>query len=171
MAARLLLRGGGRPEEAERPRPNEQASAIVHRRLLKFALIGVLNTGITFLVFNLCTSWLHAPAATANVIGWTAGFVNSFVWNRSWTFHDRRDLPARIAFLRFAVVNAVALGVSEAVLIGLEALAGATGLTDTLGRALTLNVSEAASICAALCVNYALSARWAFGAARATPRA
>jgi putative flippase GtrA len=146
-AARLKSRGG-RPKEAV--------------RLLKFALVGIGNTAVTFVVFNLCTAWLHLPAVAANGVGWTAGFLNSFLWNRSWTFADRRGTPARTVFLRFAAVNVVAFGVSEGVLLSLEALASGTGLTATLGQTLTLNLVEAAAIICALAVNYLLSSRWAF---------
>jgi len=137
----------------------------VRLRFLKFAAVGVLNTGITFLVFNLCVAWVHTPAALANVIAWIAGFANSFVWNRNWTFADRRDLRARTALARFALVNVLMLGVSEGVVIGLERLADSTGITEALGSSLTLNGIEAVAIGCALCVNYALSSNWAFGSA------
>jgi putative flippase GtrA len=163
-AARPFLRRGGRPEEACGPRrAASRARKWTRSRFLQFALVGALNTGIAFAVFNMSTAWLGLPAATANVIAWTAGFVNSFVWNRSWTFRDRRELPARTVLMRFAAVNTVALAVSEGVLVSLEALANSVGLTDALGRTLTLNGAEAASIGVALCVNYLLSSRWAFG--------
>jgi hypothetical protein len=46
-----------------------------------------------------------------------------------------------------------------------KALAGATGLTGALGPGLTLNGIEALAVGCSLCLNYSLSARWAFAAA------
>jgi putative flippase GtrA len=123
------------------------------------------NTAVTFVVFNLCTAWLQVPAAAANVAGWTAGFLNSFLWNRRWTFADRRDASARRTFLRFAAVNVVAFGVSEGVLVGLEALSSTTGVTAAPGYGVTVNLIEGAAIVCALAVNYLLSSRWAFAGA------
>jgi len=125
-----------------------------------------VNTGVTFAVFNLCTAVFGLPPAVANLIGWAAGFANSFVWNRAWTFADRRSLPTRSVLLRFAAVNGLALAVSESVLLGLEALASAGGLTAQYGSTLVGNGIEGVAIGAALAVNYLLSSRWAFAPAR-----
>lgn len=130
-------------------------------RFLRFALVGVANTALTFAVFNLGTAWLQLPAAYANVIGWLAGFANSLVWNRAWTFRDR-DVPLRRALPRFALTNLIALGVSEGVLMGMQALTGALGLGGGLPNAITLNGIEALAIGCSLTVNYTMSVRWAF---------
>jgi putative flippase GtrA len=136
-------------------------------RFLKFAVVGTANTAITFAVFNLCTGWLHMPAAGANVLGWVTGFVNSFVWNRAWTFRDRGHLTAGRVLPRFAVANLAAFGVSEAVVVGGQAFVNAVTRTAGSPSALALNAIEALAIGCSLAVNYAISTRWAF---RADPR-
>ena len=135
-----------------------------HRRFLKFAAVGVVNTAVTFAVFNLLATRLGAPAAAANLAGWTAGFVNSFLLNRAWTFADRRGLQTGRVLARFALTNVLAFGVSELVVVTGEALLTTTGLGDSLPRALTLNAVELVAIAASLSLNYALSLRWAFRA-------
>jgi putative flippase GtrA len=132
-----------------------------HRRFLKFAAVGAVNTAVTFAVFNACAG-LGAPAAAANAAGWTAGFVNSFVLNRAWTFADRRDLPTGRVLTRFATTNVVAFAVSEAVVVAGAALLPA-GMT-TLAHTLALNAVELVAVAVSLCVNYALALRWAFRA-------
>lgn len=132
-----------------------------HRRFLTFAAVGAVNTAVTFAVFNLCVA-LGLPAVAANALGWAAGFANSFLMNRTWTFADRRDLPAGRVLARFAVTNAVAFAVSTAVLA-----TGAALLTADAGAAahtLALNAVELLAVGASLCVNYALALRWAFRA-------
>jgi putative flippase GtrA len=130
-------------------------------RFAKFAVIGLTNTAIAFAVFNLAAVFFHVPAFWANVLAWLAGFANSFLWNRAWTFADRRQGAVGVVLLRFAVANAAALAVSSVVIVALQA---ATGLGDggAPASAAELNAIEAAAIGAALCVNYVISSRWVF---------
>jgi putative flippase GtrA len=83
----------------------------------RFALVGLTNIVVSFTVFYLSFHFLPAglqrlapQAATANVLAWVAGMVNSFILNRSWTFRASGN-PAPQA-LRFAVVNMANLGLS-----------------------------------------------------------
>ena len=134
----------------------------IRLRFARFALVGVANTGVTFAVFNLCTALLHLPAAWANVIGWVAGFVNSFVWNRAWTFGDRRHLQMRRVLPRFALASLLALGVSEGVLVGLHAALLSWGAERLVSQTVLLNGIELVAIGCSLGVSYAVSAGWAF---------
>ena len=142
--------------EAARPRIKVPA------RFLRFAAVGVANTAITFLVYSLCTAFLHVPAAGANVIGWIAGFINSFLLNRVWTFRDREG-AARQTMPRFALTTLVALGISEAVVVAGDALASSWSASGHASQT-ALMVIEAIAIGASLAVNYLLASRWAFKA-------
>jgi len=155
-----LPAGLGRRPAAPRLRERLRDLVRRHRRFLTFAAIGAVNTAVTFAVFNLCTA-AGLPAAAANALGWAAGFANSFLMNRTWTFADRRDLQAGRTLARFAVTNAAAFAVSEAVV-----LAGAALLPAGAGPAhtLALNAVELLAVAASLCVNYVLALRWAFRA-------
>ena len=56
-------------------------------QFIKFAIVGVLNTLVDFAVFqafNLLLGWVYA----AQVLGYTAGMINSYVWNSGWTFRE-----------------------------------------------------------------------------------
>ena len=161
MAEASPASGGPAPAAVRAPQSTGRRSP-TRLRFARFAAVGVANTAVTFAVFNLCTAALHVPAAEANVLGWLAGFANSFVWNRSWTFRDRRDLPARRILPRFALASLAALAVSEGVLVGLHAAVFASRLGIQVPRAVALNAIEVAAIGCSLCVSYALSAAWAF---------
>ncbi|MDD6046342.1 MAG: GtrA family protein [bacterium] len=83
-------------------------------QFLKFALVGVLNTVVDFLVFqlfNLTLGWMYL----AQVIGYCAGILNSYFWNSRWTFRKEHRRSAR-EVVTFLVVNLVSLGVSLGVL-------------------------------------------------------
>ncbi|MCC8037840.1 MAG: GtrA family protein [Bacteroidales bacterium] len=67
---------------------------ISHRTVIqfvKYALVGVLNTLVTLLVIFVCKSLLHVPLMGANAIGYGAGVINSFIWNKTWVFRSDKD--------------------------------------------------------------------------------
>lgn len=79
-------------------------------QMVKFAIVGVLNTLVDFAVFqtlNLTLGWVYA----AQVLGYTFGVINSYLWNSNWTFREQRTRSLREIML-FLVVNFASLGVS-----------------------------------------------------------
>jgi putative flippase GtrA len=108
------------------------------KQLFKFLIIGCTNFAISFVVFYLCykrlplaTSLLarsgtlgekiqpllaaagiaSPDAALANILGYSLGTVNSFVWNRTWTFKNRSNTSKR--FRRFVALNILCLLLSS----------------------------------------------------------
>lgn len=80
----------------------------------KFLVVGCLNTGVTIAVIALCKSLLGVDIYVSNLVGYVAGVVNSFVWNRHWVFHARSGRLHRqaVKFLAgFAVCYLLQLGV------------------------------------------------------------
>jgi putative flippase GtrA len=73
----------------------------------KYGVVGVANTLLTAVVigvmmyFLLKSDRLAPPLALslANITGYVAGLVNSFIWNRKWTFRSQTNW--KIDFLRF----------------------------------------------------------------------
>ena len=88
-------------------------------------------------------------AALANIIGYSAGIINSFVWNKLWTFKVKHETAAQ--FGRFLLLNISCLILSSASLFL---------FTDYLGRPylpvwfITMSVVTL--------INYALSKYWVF---------
>lgn len=81
---------------------------------LKFAVVGVLNTLVDFAVFqtlNLLLGWVYP----AQVLGYTCGVINSYLWNSGWTFREERTRSLREITL-FVLVNVASLGVSLGVI-------------------------------------------------------
>lgn len=58
-------------------------------QFIKYALVGCLNTGITLFVIFVCKSLLDLNPYIANVLGYTAGLINSFFWNKTWVFKSK----------------------------------------------------------------------------------
>ncbi|MCM1028026.1 MAG: GtrA family protein [Pseudoflavonifractor sp.] len=57
-------------------------------QFIRYALVGVLNTVITFAVIYICKDFLGINPWVSNALGYIAGFVNSFIWNKVWVFRS-----------------------------------------------------------------------------------
>ncbi len=87
-------------------------------RVLRFGVVGVVNTAITVAVFAALDA-LGAPGPAASALAFCAGAVNSFQLNRRWTFSD---IPtARGAWVRFVAVQGLGAVLSAAGVAALEA--------------------------------------------------
>lgn len=83
-------------------------------QFVKFALVGVMNTVVDFLVFQLLNLVFHWTYG-AQVISYCAGVLNSYIWNSRWTFRAQHRRSAREA-ISFVAVNLISLGVSLGVM-------------------------------------------------------
>ncbi len=88
-------------------------------KLVKFGLVGVLNTAVDFLVFNLLLLF-RCPAPVSKGVSYTAGMLNSFFFNKNWTF--RATGNSKKQFVRFLVLNLATLAVSVGLMKELSAL-------------------------------------------------
>ncbi|MDE7397791.1 MAG: GtrA family protein [Muribaculum sp.] len=57
-------------------------------QFIKYAIVGVMNTLVTLVVIFLCKNLLDINPLVANAIGYVAGLINSFVWNKRWVFRS-----------------------------------------------------------------------------------
>lgn len=65
-------------------------------QLLKYAVIGVLNTLITLVVFYILNTRLGLSYGISNVVGYIFGVINSFLWNRNWVFKTKNDFRCEL---------------------------------------------------------------------------
>lgn len=61
-------------------------------QLIKYGMVGVLNTLVTLIVIVLCKSFIGINEYVSNMIGYVMGVLNSFLWNRSWVFHSHGQM-------------------------------------------------------------------------------
>lgn len=55
-------------------------------QLIKYGIIGVMNTIITLVAFYLLNTKLGIPYGVSNIVAYILGVINSFLWNRNWVF-------------------------------------------------------------------------------------
>ncbi|AUZ26621.1 GtrA family protein [Bacillus cabrialesii] len=119
------------------------------KTLGRFCTVGVGNTLIDFGVFFLLTA-CHVPYLPAQICSYSAGVINSYVWNRSWTFRVKRKAGGK-EIVRFLMINIAASGITF-LLLYLFQKGGCTIL-----------VSKLAATIGGMMVNFIGNRIWVFG--------
>jgi putative flippase GtrA len=108
------------------------APAALHARLpvlvqfVKFGIVGISNTLLTFVVYTLLLKVFGVWYLIASAIGFVIGAVNGFLLNRRWTF--REHVGDALTPVRWGVVQGSGLALNEGLLylfvdgIGLDKL-------------------------------------------------
>ena len=118
-------------------------------QLVKFQIVGVINTVIDYVVFNLL-SWLGLGMFPAQCLGYGSGLLNSYVMNKSWTFEQTSKSTFQ-QVLRFMIINLISFGINTAVLY---ACVQGLAMEKWLGKGIATVVTLAA--------NYIGYSRWVF---------
>ncbi len=83
-------------------------------QFIKFSAVGMTNTLVDFVVYSILTHF-GLNYILSQVISYSAGILNSYIWNSLWTFKKERNNSFKTVFM-FVVVNVLSLGVSLGVL-------------------------------------------------------
>jgi putative flippase GtrA len=68
--------------------PKAGLSGPLVAQFVKFGIVGVANTLLTFAVYTVLVKVFGVWYLTASAIGFAVGAVNGFLLNRRWTFRD-----------------------------------------------------------------------------------
>jgi len=86
----------------------------VFHQIGKFAVVGVLNTVLDFAVLNLLISWsgisTGGPASIYKGISFTVAVINSYFWNKYWTFNFKGKVSRE--FLQFFLISLIGFGIN-----------------------------------------------------------
>ena len=115
-------------------------------QFIKFNLVGLLNTGIDMAAFFALTG-VGVGYVLAQTLSYACGMLNSYIWNRNWTFRQKGEkTDGRKQILRFVVLNGATLLLSIALLYVLVTVIGLpAGLGKIIAKACTLVVNYAGS--------------------------
>lgn len=58
------------------------------KQAIKYGVVGVSNTLITAIVIWIMMKMLGFSDVVSNITGYIAGVLNSFIWNKQWTFQS-----------------------------------------------------------------------------------
>jgi putative flippase GtrA len=108
-------------EPADKERRERSLQASLRRRgapvlvqFVKFGIVGISNTLLTFAVYTLLLKGFGMWYLAASAIGFVAGTINSFLLNRRWTF--RGHVGDALTPVRWTVVQCSGLGLNEVLL-------------------------------------------------------
>jgi putative flippase GtrA len=87
------------------------------RQMVKFGSVGVLNTLLDASLYFILTRWLGMmnTQILAKAISYSAGILNSFYWNKTWTFRSQKR-PSWAMFGVFVLLNVVSLSINAGVM-------------------------------------------------------
>ncbi|MDR2968449.1 MAG: GtrA family protein [Tannerellaceae bacterium] len=88
------------------------------KQALKYGVVGVGNTIITAVVIWIMMKPLGFSDVVSNITGYVAGLLNSFIWNRQWTFKSSAGWGS--SAVRFGLVFAVCYLMQLALLLFLN---------------------------------------------------
>lgn len=80
-------------------------------QIIKYGIIGIMNTLLTAVVIWVMMRWFFGvkedndassvAMSVSNFVGYTVGLINSFIFNRNWTFKSKSSW--KIGFLKFVL--------------------------------------------------------------------
>ena len=104
------------------------------RQLFKFSIVGIFNTAIGLTVIYFFFNVLSFNYIVVNIIGYACGLVNSFVWNKNWTFKSSQHYSKEI--VPFLIVFGISYATNLlAVIISVEFIKIHPNIAQILGIA------------------------------------
>ena len=128
--------------------------------VVKFAVVGVLNTLVDMGVFAVLNTLLGVNILVAQFFAYTAGIVNSYLFNSNWTFKGSKT---KSEVIRFVVLNLLTLLIS---MMSIKYFEGLIQIDALFGIPFTAKMNAfVAKICTVvftLIINFIGSKFWVF---------
>lgn len=130
-------------------------------QLMRFGLVGGINTALDLLVFN-CLFWLFPTSnlfisLMFNTVAYGVGAINSFLLNKYWTFEHRHNITVR-EVCRFVVTTLLGIACNNLLLWCANVL-----LTPLIGNSLLwVNASKIMAIAGTVFISYLGMRLWVF---------
>jgi putative flippase GtrA len=83
-------------------------------QFVKFGIVGVSNTLLTFIVYTLLLKVFGVWYLAASAVGFMVGATNGFLLNRRWTFSEH--VGDSLTPVRWAIVQGGGLAINEGLL-------------------------------------------------------
>ncbi len=101
---------------------NKAESHKTFKQLIKYAVVGILNTLVTLISFWFLNTCIEFSYGISNAIAYVLGVINSFVWNRTWVFkaHNNIGREAALFVVGYMLCYGLQIMVSWFLLEGLD---------------------------------------------------
>lgn len=112
----------------------------------RFSMVGVANTCIDFLVFTILNGMFGLNYMGSQVLGYSVGVANSFIFNKKWTFQDSNSNKKIFQeLLQFVVVNVVSLIIT---LVAMKLLVTNMSLNIYVSKVIVTIIAQITNFCA-----------------------
>ena len=90
---------------------NKPSKNKLTKQVGKFGIVGISNTVIDLGIFNVLNQVFSVYVVYANIVSVSLAIINSYIWNKKWTFRDesKDDLPQE--FTKFVAFSLIGLGI------------------------------------------------------------
>lgn len=85
------------------------------RQFIKFAIVGFSSTILDWGLYFILTRYFLLFYLSAKALSFVLGVINSYVWNRRWTFRSKEPKKFH-QFSKFLVVASVGLGINTLIM-------------------------------------------------------
>lgn len=109
-------------------------------QVVRFGMVGALNTLVDFTIFNLLFNVFGLPLLVSNTLSVSAGIVNSFLWNKHWTFSAGGWSRWRREAITFVVISVIGLLINNMGILVLTTLTGNTGVLAVNAQKLAASI-------------------------------
>jgi len=76
-------------------------------QFIKFGMVGVINTLVDYIASFIFLNLIFHDQYIAQVFGFSAGIINSYILNKKWTFKDADGGGGK--FIKFVIVGIVGM--------------------------------------------------------------
>jgi len=85
-------------------------------QFVKFSIVGVIGTTIDFGFLNLLVIVFGLNVYLSATFSFILAVINNFIFNKYWTFSDKKGRNFSLQFLQFGIVSIIGLGINLAVM-------------------------------------------------------
>lgn len=82
----------------------------------KFGIVGIINTLIDLGIYNFLIFIFGMYAVYASMISVSVAIVNSYIWNKKWTFKDDSTKDLVPQFIKFVAFSLVGMGIQASMI-------------------------------------------------------
>lgn len=110
---------------------------IKYKSLIRFAIVGVINTLVTVIINTVCLEVFGIHYNISWVIGFIGGVINSYIMNKLWTFESKKKSVKEM--VQFLVVSLISLSITT---LGLRFFIEKVHLTKFVAQFPTIVLSQ-----------------------------
>lgn len=110
------------------------------KQISRFSVVGIMNTLIDFIMFSSFNSLLGVNYTLSQVIGYSSGVINSYIFNRKWTFSNTsKSKKVNKELILFVIVNLCSLLIT---LVAMNALVGSFGVNVYIAKLIVMVIAQ-----------------------------